>query len=143
MIDDVPTLIYAVRGGFARGAAVNKDLTLTPCWVAKVRGYFAHGETVHKAASAAAAKWAATRPLEDRIADFVRSHPELDEPYGDLFECHHVLTGSCEFGRLRWCENHGHEPTDAITVREFLTGTVGDYGGEVIRMVAERYGLRL
>ena len=111
--------------------------------MARIRGFFAHGETIHKAASAAAAKWAATRPLEDRIADFVRSHPELDKPYGALFEWHHVLTGSCEFGRRQWCRDHDHEPTDAITVREFLTGTVNDYGGNVIRQVAKEYGLEL
>lgn len=53
--------------------------------MAKIQGFHAHGDTIHKAASAARAKWAETRPLEDRIEDFVARHPELDEPYGDLF----------------------------------------------------------
>ena len=55
----------------------------------------------------------------------MKTHPALDEEYGDLFDWHHVLTGSCEFGRRQWCEEHGYKPTDSITLRTFLTETVG------------------
>ena len=118
-------------------------MTLKDCWIARRGNFFAHGDTLHEAVEAVEAKWRDNRPLDERIAEFARTHPSLDEPYGDLFEWHHVLTGSCEFGRRQWCEDRGHEPTDAITVREFLTGTVDYYGGDVIRQVAERYGLEL
>ena len=46
-------------------------------------------------------------------------------------------------GRKAWCDAHGLKPTDSITVRAFLTGTVGNYGGSVIRKVAERYGIEV
>ena len=42
-----------------------------------------------------------------------------------------------------FCDAHGLKPTDSITVRAFLTGTVGNYGGSVIRKVAERYGIEV
>ena len=142
-IDSVPTLIYAVKGDVAKGATLQKDMSLKDCWIAKRGNFFAHGDTLREAVEAVVAKWRESRPLDERIAEFVKTHPSLDEPYGDLFEWHHVLTGSCEFGRRQWCEEHGYKPTDSITLRTFLTETVGAYGGDVIRQVAKEYGLEL
>ena len=142
-IDGVRTLIYAVKGDVARGAVLRKDMTLKDCWIAKRGNFFAHGDTLHDAVRAVDAKWRENRPLDERIAEFVKTHPALDEEYGDLFDWHHVLTGSCEFGRRQWCEEHGYKPTDSITLRTFLTETVGAYGGDVIRMVAKEYGMEL
>ena len=122
---------------------LRKDMSLKDCWIAKRGNFFAHGDTLHAAVEAVEAKWRENRPLDERIAEFVETHPSLDEPYGDLFEWHHILTGSCEFGRRQWCEEHGYKPTDSITLRTFLTETVGDYGGDVIRLVAQKYGLEL
>ena len=142
-IDSVRTLIYAVKGDVAKGAVLRKDMTLRDCWIARRGNFFAHGDTLHEAVEAVEAKWRENRPLDERIAEFVKTHPALDEEYGDLFEWHHILTGSCEFGRRQWCEEHGYKPTDSITLRTFLTETAGDYGGDVIRMVAKEYGLEL
>ena len=118
-------------------------MTLRDCWIARRGNFFAHGDTLHEAVEAVEAKWRENRPLDDRIAEFLKTHPSLDEPYGDLFEWHHILTGSCEFGRRQWCDGHGYKPTDSIALRTFLTETVGDYGGDVIRQVAKEYGLEL
>ena len=142
-IDRVSTLIYAVKGDAARGAVLRRDMTLKDCWIAKRGNFFAHGDTLHEAVEAVEAKWRENRPLDERIAEFVKTHPALDEEYGDLFDWHHVLTGSCEFGRRQWCEEHGYKPTDSITLRTFLTKTVGNYRGDVIRMVAKEYGMEL
>ena len=118
-------------------------MSLKDCWIAKRGNFFSHGDTLHEAVESVEAKWRENRPLNERIAEFVKTHPALDEEYGDLFDCHHILTGSCEFGRRQWCEEHGYKPTDSITLRTFLTETVGDYGGDVIRQVAKEYGLEL
>ena len=142
-IDSVQTLIYAVKGDVAKGATLQKDMSLKDCWIAKRGNFFSHGDTLHAAVEAVEAKWRENRPLDDRIAEFLKTHPALDEEYGDLFDWHHVLTGSCEFGRRQWCEEHGYKPTDSITLRTFLTETVGAYGGDVIRMVAKEYGMEL
>ena len=142
-IDRVRTLIYAVKGDVAKGATLQKDMSLKDCWIAKRGNFFSHGDTLHEAVEAVEAKWRENRPLDDRIAEFVKTHPSLDEEYGDLFDWHHVLTGSCEFGRRQWCEEHGYKPTDSITLRTFLTETAGDYGGDVIRLAAQKYGLEL
>ena len=142
-IDSVPTLIYAVKGDVAKGATLQKNMSLKDCWIAKRGNFFAHGDTLHEAVEAVEAKWRENRPLDERIAEFIKTHPALDQEYGDLFDWHHILTGSCEFGRRQWCEEHGYNPTDSITLRTFLTETVGDYGGDVIRRVAKEYGLEL
>ena len=142
-IDSVHTLIYAVKGDVAKGATLQKDMSLKDCWIARRGNFFAHGDTLHEAVEAVEAKWRENRPLDERIAEFVKTHPALDEEYGDLFEWHHILTGSCEFGRRQWCDGHGYKPTDSITLRTFITETAGDYGGDVIRMVAKEYGLEL
>lgn len=142
-IDNVPTLIYAVKGDAAKGAVLGRDLTLKDCWIAKRGNLFAHGDTLHDAVEAVQAKWMENRPLDERIAEFVKVHPALDEVYHDLFDWHHILTGSCEFGRRRWCEEHGYKPTDGITLRTFFEQTKNDYGGDVIRMTAKEYGLDL
>ena len=140
-IDRVPTLIFAVKGDAAMGAVLRRDMTLKDCWIAKRGNFFSHGDTLHEAVEAVEAKWRENRPLDERIAEFMKTHPSLDEPYGDLFEWHHILTGSCEFGRRQWCEEHGYKPTDSITLRAFFEQTKNDYGRDVIRQVAKEYGL--
>ena len=142
-IDRVPTLIFAVKGDAARGAVLRRDMTLKDCWIAKRGNFFAHGDTLHAAVDAVEAKWLENKPLDERIAEFMKTHPSLDEPYGDLFDWHHILTGSCEFGRRQWCEEHGYKPTDSITLRAFFEQTKNDYGRDVIRQVAKEYGLEL
>ena len=141
-IDDIPCLVLSIHQNIAVVAVVKNDLTLDSAYVAKSGRSFAHGETPREAMEAAVAKDMETRPVEERIDLFVESHPELDKPYGDLFAWHHTLTGSCEFGRKRWCESHGYQPTDSITVRTFIEQTRGDYGGDIIRQLAERYKLK-
>ena len=142
-IDSVRTLIYAVKVDAARGAVLRNDMTLRDCWIARRGNFFAHGDTLHEAVEAVEAKWRENRPLDERIAEFMKTHPALDEEYGDLFEWHHILTGSCEFGRRQWCEEHGYKPTDSITLRAFFEQTKNDYGRDVIRRVAKEYGLEL
>ena len=51
-VDGIQTLIYSIVAGFAKGAILNNDLTLTPCFIAKGGNCFAHGETIKKAVAA-------------------------------------------------------------------------------------------
>lgn len=142
-IDNLATIIYSVKENIAKGAILNLDLTTTDCYIARVENYFAHGTTAKQAFQEAYAKWKATSPIKERIADFIKVHPALDVPYDDLFSWHHVLTGSCSFGRLAWCKQRGYKPTDSITVRTFIMQTKDDYGSEVIKQLAEYYNIKL
>ena len=143
-IDGVPTFIDAIKGDYAVGEIVDLgDFSTTPTHVAKFNGYFANGETLKDARRAAEEKWMEDRPLEDRIDDFVRTHPHPDVPYDDLFSWHHILTGSCDQGRREWCRQHGLAPTDELTVRQFVTMTCNDYGRDAILALAQKYNIKL
>ena len=137
-IDDIPTIIDRIHGSIANGRLIRMDLTTYPCYIARVGNSFAHGSTAREAYNDALDKDLQKRPVEERVAEFIAVHPDPDKEYGDLFKWHHILTGSCEFGRKEWCKQHGLMPSDSITVRSFLRDTCNDYGGSVIRMVAER-----
>ena len=142
MVDDTPTLIYAVKGRVARGAILGGDLSLSPCYVVRDGNYFAHGVTVKDAARDAAAKRLENEPLDARLERFVAEHPDPDKPYGDLFEWHHILTGSCLAGREAWCRDHGYKPTDSITVRAFIDQTSASYGGDIIKKLSKYYKIK-
>ena len=48
-IDDIPTIITQVHDNFANGFIVKNNLTLSPCFIAKVGNSFAHGNTLEEA----------------------------------------------------------------------------------------------
>ena len=143
-IDGVPTLIDSVHGSFAIGHILNSDFTLTPCYISKVENSFAHGETLAKALKDARSKAMERMPLEKRIEKFREQYPDPDKltPARELYDWHHVLTGSCEMGRNQFARDHGiNVDKDAFTVREFITLTRNAYGSTAIRELAEAYGL--
>jgi len=142
-IDEIQTVIYSVKGQVARGAIVRKDLTLKDCYIVRVGNSFAHGETARMALDDATAKDMIDRPLNERIAMFIEKHPDPDTSYGDLFQWHNTLTGSCRMGRENWCREHGLKPTDSITVRQFIGGTKDNYGGASIRQLAKAYKIEI
>lgn len=139
LIDGIPTIISSIKGDLACGAILRDDWSLKPCWIAKRGDFFAHGETPHSAFEAAEAKYRQHLPIEDRIKAFVEAHPDPDAAYGDLFEWHNTLTGSCEFGRREWCKRNGLRPDDSLTLKDFFRMTKNEYGGEVIRRVEKMY----
>ena len=140
-IDDVATLIDSVHGNLARGHIVNRNKTLKPCYIARSGNSFAHGDTARKAMADAVAKEMQNTPEEERIAEFVKAHPDIDAKYPceDLFMWHNTLTGSCEFGRRQFCSDHGIDLKSDYTVRYFLEITKDAYGGSIIKKVIEEY----
>ena len=141
-IDGVPSLIYSVHVNYAKGASIGGDLVLSPCYIARHGDYFAHGETLHAAVTAAIEKFSENRPLKERINDFMKTHPLGQKAsFGDLFRWHHILTGSCEFGRREFCRERGITEADSFTPEEFIDLTKNAYGSSEIRQLAEAYGL--
>ena len=141
-IDGVQTVIYSVHGNMARGAMLNPDLTLTPCYVAKDGGQFAHGDTARDAFDALQDKLYDDRTEQERLDAFREHFPDADRRYpaSELFLWHHVLTGSCRAGREAFCHNHGIDTSrDAFTIREFIDMTAGSYGGDTIRKLSYMY----
>ena len=139
-IDDTPTIINAVHGSYAQGFILNKDLTLSPCYIARVGNSFAHGDTLHEAQSDAAAKELENMPLEDRIKRFYQEHNDADKEYParDLFIWHGILTGSCNMGRRQFCKEHDiNLDSDKFTVRQFIELTINAYGSDAIKQLQD------
>ena len=142
MIDGVQTIITAVHGNIAKGTILQEDLTLTPCFVAKVDGFFAHGETARAAVEAARDKAFKDLPQEERITAFLNAiKPNTAYPVMTLYDWHHRLTGSCEAGRKAFAKDHGIDLSTCMTREAFFELTKDAYGGSVIReamRIAER-----
>ena len=140
-IDDTPTIITSVRGNVAKGFILQSDLTLTPCYVVKGNNLFAHGDDLHKAMAALTDKMFDDMPEEERIAEFIKAHPDKDKPYPnqDLFDWHHRLTGSCMAGRNAFVKDRGLSLDGETTVEAFIRLTENSYGGSTIRKLREQY----
>ena len=134
MIDGVQTIITSVHGNIAKGFILQGDLTLTPCFVAKVDGFFAHGETARAAVEAARDKAFEGLPKEERITAFLDAiKPNTAYPAMTLYDWHHRLTGSCEAGRKAFAKDHGIDLRAYMTREAFFELTKDAYGGSVIR----------
>ena len=145
MVDSVPTIFSSIKGNVAKGFILQSDLTMTPCYVVKGvandNTVFAHGDDLHKAMAALTDKMFVDMPEEERIAEFVKAHPDMDKPYPnqDLFDWHHRLTGSCMAGRNAFVKDRGLTLDGETTVAEFIKLTENAYGGSVIKNLAVAY----
>ena len=140
-IDDVPTIIFQVRGNIARGYIVKEDLTLESCFIAKVGDSFAHGKTLKEAVADAKAKEIEKMPIKERIKKFVEVFGSLDSEHAgkEYYNWHNILTGSCQMGRDKFCEAHDIDLEKKYTVRYFLDITKDSYGSNIIKLVRELY----
>ena len=140
-IDNVPTIITQVHGNFAYGYIVKDDLTLSPCFIAKVSNSFAHGKTLEEAIADAKAKELEKMTVEERIAKFVEAFGPLDSEHTgkEFYDWHNILTGSCHMGRDEFCRSHSIDLTQKYSVRYFLNITKDSYGSDVIQLIIKAY----
>ena len=142
-IDGVPTIIDSVHGNYAKGKILKNDLTVRECFIAKCGNYFAHGATLKQALSDASEKYNENKPLEERISEFNEMFPDNDMPIdgNELFSWHHILTGSCLFGRKSFCSDKCLDVNAKYTVREFISLTENAFGSDVIRKLKQSRNL--
>ena len=136
IIDDIPTIIKHIHDNVAKGYILNDDFTLTKTFVAKENGKFAHGETLHDAFASLQEKLYDDSTEEERIEAFKKHFPDFTKKVSakELFYWHHVLTGSCEQGRLSFCINKGIDiEKDSFTIYEFIELTKESYNGYIIK----------
>ena len=140
-IDGVQTIITSVKGDVAKGFILQSDLTLTPCFVVKGNNLFAHGDNLHDAMTALRDKMFEDMPEEERIASFIKEHPDKDKAYPnkDLFDWHNRLTGSCMAGRTAFVKDKGLSLDGETTVTEFIRLTENAYGGSTIKALKKAY----
>lgn len=140
-IDGVPTLISHVKGNVAKGHILNRDLTLTPCYVAKANGMFAHGGTLREAVGALEEKLFLGLCAEERCEAFMKEfEPGKEYPAAAFFEWHNKLSGSCEMGRRAFARERNIDiDKDRLTVERFIDLTRDAYGGDTIKMLEEMW----
>ena len=141
LVDSTQTLIYSVHGNYAKGAIINSDLTLSPCFIAKEFDYFAHGETLQEAIKAVHAKTIQNLPEEERIDKFLQEYPDKNKKQSGrvFFNWHHILTGSCYMGRKQFCKDNNIDIDAKYTPMEFLDICKDAYGSNVIKQIIKRY----
>ena len=140
LIDGVQTIIKNIRNNIAKGFILNKDLTLTPCYIAKGHNKFAHGESIKQAVEDLQNKIYEDMDTETAIEMFLQEFSDLNKKYPAkaFYIWHNRLTGSCEMGRNAFVKNGGYDlENDTFTVNEFINITKNDFGGNVIKQLAE------
>lgn len=139
-IDGAPTTITHVRSNVAKGHILNRDLTLTPCYIAKSNNLFTHGETIKEAYDALRDKMFRYMDEEERIDAFLEEY-KIETKYSAkmYYDWYNRLTGSCKLGRMTFVINHGIDlENDTYTVQEFIELYENDYGAKVIKALKER-----
>lgn len=139
-VDGVKTVITHIKDSVAKGFILNRDFSLTPCFVVKGNGYFAHGETLKEAIEALHTKIFENMDSDEAIKKFIENFEKGKKYKGtEFFEWHHYLTGSCLMGRESFVKNRGLNLEDMFTVDEFIEICENDYGSGVIRELKERW----
>ena len=137
-IDNVTTIISSIRNNIARGFILQKDFTLTPCYVVKQDNYFSHGSTLKEAFESLQGKLYQNVSLEERIIKFRNKFTDFNTKYpaSELFIWHNILTGSCKMGRESFVKDHNiNIQTDTFTIYEFIELTKDSYKGGNIKLL--------
>jgi len=127
--------------GYGDGFLLNKDFTLSNCYIVKQDNVFAHGKTLKEAQSSLIQKLIQRIPVEERIEQFVSKFKNGKKyPAKQFYDWHHSLTGSCSLGRDNFCLNHNiNISTDKLTVKEFIGLTENSYGADIIIQLKKYY----
>ena len=115
---------------------------LTKCYLAKdpVSGKVAHGDTLKEASVALYAKITDSMTVEEKIESFCAQFEKGKKYKGKVFfDWHHILTGSCMFGRKQFVDEHHLSLEDEYTVDQFIEICENAYGAEEIRKLKERW----
>lgn len=138
IVDNVQTIITHIKNNVAKGFILNKDLTLTPCYICKGENKFAHGTTLREANMALQAKLLKNKTIEERIKMFKDNFPDFNllVKNSNLYEWHHILTGSCKMGRDSFAQDHEIDVKNgSMTVNEFIALTKNSYNGKIIKQL--------
>ena len=141
-IDGVNTIFEHINKNVAKGKIVNGDLTTEDCYIVKGNNMFAHGETIKKAMQALQEKIYDSLDVDEAIAKFKEKFKQKNRKYNasDFYVWHHILTGSCEQGRVNFCKNNNIDLKNGkYTVLEFIEITENSYCGDIIKRLKKYY----
>lgn len=134
-IDGLQTIVISVKGNIAKGFLLQVDLSLKPCFIARVGDLFAHGDTAREAVEEANRKAMQSMPVEERVALMKSTFDNGPMTGHQLYDWHGKLTGSCRFGRDAFVKERGIDLEKAYTLEEFVALTKDQYGGDIVKML--------
>ena len=115
---------------------VNDDLTLSPCFIARVGDHWAHGETAREALRDAQAKHAEDSSDEERIEAFWKQFNRTDRYTGhQLLAAHRALTLSCEMGCAHFVKSQAIDLDASFAVDEFIDITKDAFATDLMRQL--------
>jgi len=138
IIDNQQTIITSIKNDVAKGYLLNKDLTLTSCFIVRNDYCYAHGSTLKEALKSLDDKTTLTLPVEKRIENFKNQFKNynLKIKASLLYDWHFKLTGSCKMGRDSFCSNNSiNLQKDKFTINEFIKLTENEYNGHIIKLL--------
>lgn len=142
-IDSIPTIIVSIFGNYAKGFVIREDtFELTKCYLAKdpVSGKVAHGDTLKEASVALYAKIMDSMTVQEKIESFCAQFEKGKKYKGKVFfDWHHILTGSCMFGRKQFVDERHLSLEDEYTVDQFIEICENAYGADAIKKLKERW----
>ena len=142
-IDSIPTIIVSIFGNYAKGFVIREDtFELTKCYLAKdpVSGKVAHGDTLKEASVALYAKIMDSMTVQEKIESFCAQFEKGKKYKGKVFfDWHHILTGSCMFGRKQFVDARHLSLEDEYTVDQFIEICENAYGADAIKKLKERW----
>ena len=104
------------------------------CYLADYQGEITHGKTLKEAAQAAKTKFFTKLNFAEKKTEFLELFQTKKKLSGKvLYEWHGILTGSCKFGRDRFCEQHNIDLQKKYTLGEFVKIVKDDFGGDKIK----------
>ena len=138
-VDGIPCLPVSAHGDtMAVDIIDEQDWTLSRAYVARWQGEVAHGKTVRQAVEAAKNKYFARMDPGEKKRQLLDLFAEKGRlTVKELYAWHGRITGSCEFGRSRFQEEHGLKDDDTLSLEEFVELTRNDYGGDLIASFLE------
>jgi hypothetical protein len=133
-IDNIPCTFLSIVNNVAKVAVIKDDFSIKKMYIAKSGNLFAHGDTKEQALRAVNEKFYASMSFEERKAEFISKFKnDAVYPNRHFFEWHHLLTGSCESGRMMFVESHGIDLDAGMNTITFLNLTKNEYNGEIIK----------
>ena len=138
IIDKIQTIIKSIKNDVAKGFILNKDLSLTSCYIVRNDYYYSHGATLKEALQSLQEKTELSLPIAKRVENFKNKFKNFNRKVNAslLYIWHFKLTGSCKMGRDSFCTNHKINLTkDKFTIYEFIELVKDQYGSEIIKQL--------
>ena len=137
------------HGRAKRGVALSPSLNKHDCYVITFGESFGIGDNLHDAYEdvkrVITSKTTHVQKGYDWAQFVVDRYPDVDAliPNLELLELHNIITNSCSSGIQTFAAQHGIDIDGSSSMRTFITLTKDSFGSDVIKSIADKYGITI